>query len=318
MNDVQRSTLNVKRQTIHVPVMLEETMLGLEVRPGGIWVDGTLGGGSHTRALLERSAPDGIVYSFDVDLDALERAKESLQSFGDRFQAVEANFRNLDDRLAERGIMSVDGILLDLGVSSDEIADSSKGLSFMKEGPLDMRLGPKANEDGLTAADIVNTWKPNEIEQLIREFGEERFARRIVDAIVKARKSSRVTRTTELASIIRQAVPSSYEHGRIHPATRTFQALRIAVNDEFEALKEAIDGSHRILAPGARLAVIAFHSLEDRIVKLAFKDTERWEPLTKRPQEPTEEEVMKNPRSRSAKLRVAKKSSIGGSASGGK
>lgn len=307
MNDVQRSTLNVKRQTIHVPVMLEETMLGLEVRAGGIWVDGTLGGGSHTRALLERSAPDGIVYSFDVDPNALARAKETLKEFGDRFQAVEANFRNLDDRLAERGVMSVDGILLDLGVSSDEIADSSKGLSFMTEGPLDMRLGPKANEDGLTAADIVNTWKPNEIEQLIREFGEEKFARRIVDAIVTARKSSRITRTTELASIIRQAVPRTYEHGRIHPATRTFQALRIAVNDEFEALKEAIEGSHRILATGGKLAVIAFHSLEDRIVKVAFKNKEHWEPLTKRPQEPTEAEVMKNPRSRSAKLRVARK-----------
>jgi len=294
-------------QTVHIPVMLEETMLGLEVRPGGVWVDGTLGGGSHTRALLERSAPDGIVYSFDVDPKALERAKESLASFGERFQPVEANFRHLDDRLAERGVMSVDGILLDLGVSSDEIADPSKGLSFMTEGPLDMRLGPMANEDGLTAADIVNTWKPNEIEQLIREFGEEKFAKRIVDAIVTARKSGRITRTTELAGIIKQAVPSSYERGRIHPATRTFQALRIVVNDEIEALKEAIEGSHRILAPGARLAVIAFHSLEDRIVKTAFKDKERWEPLTKRPQEATEEETSKNPRSRSAKVRVAKK-----------
>lgn len=294
-------------QTVHIPVMLEETMLGLEVRAGGIWVDGTLGGGSHTRALLERSAPDGIVYSFDVDPNALARAKETLKEFGDRFQAVEANFRNLDDRLAERGVMSVDGILLDLGVSSDEIADSSKGLSFMTEGPLDMRLGPKANEDGLTAADIVNTWKPNEIEQLIREFGEEKFARRIVDVIVTARKSSRITRTTELASLIRQAVPKGYERGRIHPATRTFQALRIAVNDEFESLKEAIDGSHRILTPGGKLAVIAFHSLEDRIVKVAFKDKERWEPITKRPQEPTEAEVQKNSRSRSAKLRVARK-----------
>lgn len=294
-------------QTVHIPVMLEETMLGLEVRPGGVWVDGTLGGGSHTRALLERSAPDGIVYAFDVDPKALERAKESLASYGDRFRPVEANFRNLDDRLAERGVMSVDGILLDLGVSSDEIADPSKGLSFMTEGPLDMRLGPQANEDGLTAADIVNTWKPNEIEQLIREFGEEKFAKRIVDGIVKARKSARITRTTELAGIIKQAVPASYERGRIHPATRTFQALRIAVNDEMESLKEAIDGSHRILAPGARLAVIAFHSLEDRIVKVAFKDKERWEPLTKRPQEATEAEIGKNPRSRSAKLRIAKK-----------
>lgn len=296
-------------QTVHIPVMLEETMLGLEIRPGGVWVDGTLGGGSHTRAMLERSSPDGIVYSFDVDPKALERAKASLKSFGERWQPVEANFRHLDDRLAERGVMSVDGILLDLGVSSDEIADPSKGLSFMTEGPLDMRLGPQANEDGLTAADIVNTWKPNEIEQMIREFGEEKFAKRIVDAIVTARKSHRITRTTELASIIRQAVPSNYERGRIHPATRTFQALRIAVNDEFETLKEAIAGSHRILKPGGRLAVITFHSLEDRIVKLAFKDSEKWEPLHKKPQEPTEEEITINPRSRSAKLRIATRKS---------
>lgn len=280
-------------------------MLGLEIRSGGVWVDGTLGGGSHTRALLDRCAPDGIVYSFDVDPKALQRAKETFASYGERWQSIEANFRHLDDRLAERGVLFVNGILLDLGVSSDEIADPTKGLSFMTEGPLDMRLGPKANEDGLTAADIVNSWKPNEIEQMIREFGEEKFAKRIVDAIVAARKSSRITRTTELASIIRQAVPANYERGRIHPATRTFQALRIAVNDEIEALKDAIDGSHRLLGPGARLAVITFHSLEDRIVKIAFKDKEKWETTTKKPLEPTEQEIAINPRSRSAKLRVA-------------
>jgi len=287
--------------------MLEETMLGLEVRPGGVWVDGTLGGGSHTRALLERSAPDGRVYSLDVDPKALSRAKETFASYGDRWTGIDGNFRHLDDRLAELGVMQVNGILLDLGVSSDEIADSSKGLSFMTEGPLDMRLGPKANEDGLTAADVVNTWSAADLDKVIRELGEERYARRIVEAIMLARKSSRITRTTELASIIRQAVPTSYERGRIHPATRTFQALRIVVNNEIEALKEAIEGSYRILAPGGKLATIAFHSLEDRIVKIAFKDKERWEPLTKRPQEPTEEEVATNSRSRSAKLRVASK-----------
>lgn len=280
-------------------------MLGLEVRPGGIWVDGTLGGGSHTRAMLERTAPNGRVYSFDVDPKALERAQETLKDYGDRFMAIESNFRHLHERLLEHHVTNVDGILLDLGVSSDEIADSTKGLSFMKEGPLDMRLGPKANEDGLTAADIVNTWKPNEIERMIREFGEEKFAKRIVDAIVTARKSHRITRTTELAGIIKQAVPASYERGRIHPATRTFQALRIAVNDEIEALKEAITSCHLALAPGARLAVITFHSLEDRIVKLAFKDKELWETTTKKPLEPTEDEININPRSRSAKLRVA-------------
>ena len=292
--------------SVHVPVMLEESMLGLEIHPGGIYVDGTLGGASHTEELLKRSAPDGKIYSFDVNPKAIAAAQERLAAYGDRWRGIDANFRHLDTALEAHGVKpgTVDGILLDLGFSSDEIADPTKGLSFNLEGPLDMRLGPKANEDGLTASDIVNTWSQRELETLFRNFGEERYARKIAEAIVHARKAALIIRTLELVSIIRGAVPAAYEKGRIHPATRTFQALRIAVNDELPALKDAIKAAHRMLKPEGRLAVITFHSLEDRIVKIALKE-EEWTSLTKRPQEPSEKELEINPRSRSAKLRVA-------------
>ena len=281
-------------------------MLGLEIHPGGIYVDGTLGGASHTEELLKRSAPDGKIYSFDVNPKAIAAAQERLAAYGDRWRGIDANFRHLDTALEAHGVKpgTVDGILLDLGFSSDEIADPTKGLSFNLEGPLDMRLGPKANEDGLTASDIVNTWSQRELETLFRNFGEERYARKIAEAIVHARKAALIIRTLELVSIIRGAVPAAYEKGRIHPATRTFQALRIAVNDELPALKDAIKAAHRMLKPEGRLAVITFHSLEDRIVKIALKE-EEWTSLTKRPQEPSEKELEINPRSRSAKLRVA-------------
>lgn len=292
--------------TIHVAVMLEETMLGLDVKSGGIYVDATLGGGTHTEAMLRRCQPNGTVYSFDVNPKAITAARERLAQYGDRWKGVDANFRHVADELRARGLSdgSVDGILCDLGFSSDEMADTTKGLSFQLEGPLDMRLGSKSNEDGLTASDIVNTWAPREIELMLRNFGEEKFAKRITDAIVESRRVHRITRTTELASIIRQAVPASYEQGRIHPATRTFQALRIAVNDELEALKDFISQSRQILKPGGRLAIISFHSLEDRIVKQTFQNQE-WSPITKKPVEASPFEIEANPRSRSAKLRVA-------------
>lgn len=295
--------------TVHVPVMLEDSMLALEVRPNGVYVDGTLGGGSHSEELLRRSAPDGRVYSFDVSPKAIAAAATRLAEYGERWTGIDANFRHLDRELLAIAVRegSVDGVLLDLGFSSDEIRDPAIGLSFQTDGPLDMRLGPKANEDGLTASDIVNTWSEKDLATMIRNFGEEKFAGRIAKAIVQARKSARLVRTLELVSIIRGAVPAGYEQGRIHPATRTFQALRIAVNDELESLKDAIKASHRMLKPGGRLAVITFHSLEDRIVKLAFKEEGEWETLIKKPMVPSEQEQLVNPRSRSAKLRIAKK-----------
>lgn len=291
----------------HVAVMTRWVLDAIRPHPGGWYVDATLGGGTHTASLLEACAPDGRVLSLDVDPAALARARERFAPEGVRWIGVETNFRNLVRAADENGFRPCDGIVLDLGVSSDELADASKGLSFLTDGPLDMRLGPHANEDGLTAGEIVNGWSRDDLERVIREYGEERFAGRIADGIVRARKAARLIGTLDLVSVIRSSVPRNYEHGRIHPATRTFQALRIAVNDELAALKDAIAAAAAILAPGARIAVISFHSLEDRIVKQAFKTTETLAPVTKRPITPSDEEIAKNPRSRSAKLRVAEK-----------
>ncbi len=279
-------------------------MLALEVRSNGVYVDGTLGGATHTQALLERSAPHGRVISFDVDPAALARARKRLAAYGDRWQGIEENFRYLARGLQGVDVDQVDGVLLDLGLSSDELEDPTKGISFQIDGPLDMRLGVRANDDGLTAEDIVNTWPRGELRQMIGVFGEERFAGRIAEAIVTAREAKRIMTTFELVDIIRGAVPAAYEKGRIHPATRTFQALRMAVNDEVQALKQAIESVYEVLRPGGRLAIITFHSIEDRIVKLAFQD-ERWQPTTKKPLAPSDQECVQNPRARSAKLRTA-------------
>ena len=292
--------------TVHIPVMLEECLEALDVRAGGVYVDGTLGGGSHTAALLERSAPTGHVWSFDVNPKALQAAKTRLATFGTRWNGVEANFRHLDRVMKEQEISTVDGVLLDLGLSSDEIQDPEKGISFQVDGPLDMRLGEASNETGLTAADIVNTWSEKELTTLLKDIGEERFAWKIAQAVVQARKKARIERTLELVEVIKTAVPRTYEHGRIHPATRTFQALRIAVNDELGALSDAIDAAWNALKTDGTLAIISFHSLEDRVVKQTFR-TDRWNALTKRPLTPTDAEIARNPRSRSAKLRAARK-----------
>lgn len=291
----------------HIAVMTTEVMQALLPRSGGRYLDATLGGGTHSSEILERSSPDGRLISLDVDPTALARATERFASYGKRWKGVESNFRDLAKVVQVEKYGPVDGIVIDLGLSSDELLDPAKGLSFHVAGPLDMRLGPKANEEGLTAADIVNSWKEEEIARIIHEYGEERMARRIASAIAQARKMKPIVNTIELATVIRDAVPKGYERGRIHPATRTFQALRIAVNDEMDALKDAIEGARAVLAPGGVLAVISFHSLEDRIVKQAFKTADDLEPLTKRPLVPTDAELAKNPRARSAKFRAARK-----------
>lgn len=290
--------------TVHEAVLLEESMLALELKTGGRYVDGTLGGGTHTRTILER-AEGSQVLSLDVDHTALARAKTTFQSFGKRFQAIERNFRFLDQAVEEVGFGPCDGVLLDLGFSSDELLDPKKGLSFLQDGVLDMRLGPQSNEDGLTAADIVNSWSKQEITTLLQEYGEERFAWKIAEAIIKARKSARIIGTFDLISVIKTAVPTTYEHGRIHPATRTFQALRMAVNDEIPALKQAVQAAEKILKPGGRCVILTFHSIEDRVVKHLFQNEEVWKMVSKKPIPPSEEECARNPRARSAKLRVA-------------
>lgn len=288
--------------------MLEECLESLAVRSGGLYVDGTLGGGSHTAALLAASAPEGRVWSFDVNPTALEAANDrfAAEKKAGRWEGIESNFRRMDLAMEERGIPLLDGALLDLGLSSDELKDPEKGLSFQIDGPLDMRLGPASNEDGMTALDIVNRWTEAELRELIQDIGEERFAGRIAKAIVTARKQDPIFRTLQLADIIVGAVPRTYEHGRIHAATRTFQALRIAVNDEIGALSSAIQAAWNRLKVDGVLVIISFHSLEDRVVKFAFREPQ-WSALTKRPRIPTDEEIARNPRSRSAKLRAARK-----------
>ncbi|MBU1033157.1 MAG: 16S rRNA (cytosine(1402)-N(4))-methyltransferase RsmH [Patescibacteria group bacterium] len=295
------------KETQHIAVMTQEVMHALRPQSGGLYIDGTLGGGTHSRELLKATAPDGRVLSLDIDPKALERARDQFSSDKNRWIGVEENFRNLSEVAKDNGFDPCDGIILDLGFSSDELTNKNKGLSFQIDGPLDMRFGPKSNEDGLTAAEIINSWSKNEIAQLLREYGEESFAAKIAEGIVKARKKDRIIGTLDLVSIIRNSVHKNYERGRINPATRTFQALRIAVNDELNALKHAIEGARKILKPGGRIAIISFHSLEDRIVKRAFRDSEDLEAVTKRPIIPSEEEIKHNTRSRSAKLRVAEK-----------
>src|SRR3989338_5990331 len=297
--------------TSHIAVMTREVMDLLQPRSGGRYLDGTLGGGTHAEELLKASAPDGRVISLDVDLKAIERAQTRLAAYEGRWKVVEENFRHLDRVATEHGMVPLDGILLDLGFSSDELADPTKGLSFLKDGPLDMRFGPKANDDGLTAADIVNSWTEDEIERILRMFGEERYARRYAHGVIQARRASRIIGTLDLVAVIQKATPGSrrtLKDGarQIHPATRTFQALRIVVNDEFESLKQAIVASAQVLPPGGRLAIITFHSLEDRIVKEAFHG-EGWRAITKKPLVPSDDEIRVNPRSRSAKLRVAER-----------
>ncbi|MCC7357326.1 16S rRNA (cytosine(1402)-N(4))-methyltransferase RsmH [Candidatus Uhrbacteria bacterium] len=294
-------------QSVHIAVMVEEAMRWLDPQPGAVVIDATLGGGTHTAHFLDAVGPKGLVVSFDVDREALARAAKRFVSYKKCWLGIESNFRHLIAQCEQQGIREVDCILADLGYSSDELENPAIGLSFLREAPLDMRFGPQANDDGLTAADIVNHWSESEIADAIFLFGEEKQSRKIARAIIEARRRSRIETTTELAGIIRTALGKGYERGRIDPATRTFQALRIAVNDELDALKDLLKGAETLLKPHGRIGVISFHSLEDRIVKQAFQTSNTLTQITKKPIEVSEDEARKNPRARSAKIRVAEK-----------
>ena len=290
----------------HLPVMPSEVLSWLRPHSGGIYVDCTVGYCGHAREILLASQPTGIVVGIDRDAEAINAGRQSLQSFGDRGILIKAHFMDLKAILAERGISRVHGVLFDLGVSSPQFDEPSRGFSFRFEGPLDMRMDQGS---GRTAADIVNGLDEADLADMIYRLGEERYSRRIARAIVGARRHQVLTTTHQLASVIESAVPIHYRRNRIHCATRTFQALRIAVNQELEHLEASLRDAADILAPGARLCVISFHSLEDRIVKQTFKalsarSGSELEILTKRPQVPSDEEMDRNPRSRSAKLRV--------------
>ena len=283
----------------HVPVLLDEMLELLAVRPGGLWVDGTVGLGGHAAAVLRASAPDGRLLGMDRDSETLEQARAELAPFGERVRLESGRFQDIPERI---GAEQADGIFLDLGISSVQLGDPARGFSFQTDGPLDMRMD---RQEGETAADVVNEMDEVDLANLIYAYGEERASRRIARAIVRARDRAPVQTTGELADIVRRAAPPSRRRG-FHPATRTFQALRIHVNRELEGLGEALEGIVACLRPAGRLAVIAFHSLEDRVVKTTFRELARrgCTLLTRKPIRPSEVETRKNPRSRSARLRA--------------
>lgn len=296
--------------------MPTEVLSWLKPKDGEVFLDCTVGYCGHAESILESSAPSGIVIGIDRDVRAIEAGRKILERFGSRAVLIKGNFVELKHHLADRGISAVQGVLFDLGVSSPQIDEPSRGFSFQAEGPLDMRMDQSA---GATAAEIVNRTDEVDLANLIYELGEERYSRRIARAIVRARANRLLETTSDLVSVIEAAVPAHYRHGRIHCATRTFQALRIAVNQELEHLEPALRDAVDVLAPGGRLCVISFHSLEDRIVKHTFRALSAQaggllEILTKRPQFPTDEEISRNPRSRSAKLRVIQRMSKEGHA----
>ena len=305
---------------MHRSVLLAEVLHGLSPQPGGTYVDGTLGGGGHTRAIAEAVGPAGRVLALDRDAGALDRSRRNLGDVAGRCTLVRANFAELDVAAEAAGFVPVDGVLLDIGISSDQLDDPERGLSFMRDGPLDMRMDQGS---GVTAAELLNTLPEEAIRGLLREYGEEPRARAIAREVARQRSESPFRMTRQLADLVERVYGG--RRGRIHPATLTFQALRIAVNGELDALRKGLEAGLRILKPGGRMAVISFHSLEDRMVKQFFAEHQgRMESLaaggaqwvgtlpkmtilTRRPVTATDEECGENPRARSAKLRVAER-----------
>ena len=288
------------KASIHTPVLTAEVMAHLELRPGMRVVDGTLGGGGHARLFADAVGPQGLVVGIDRDPLAIERGARELTGLPVRF--AQANFRDIPEVLDALELDRVDRVLLDVGLSSDQLADQDRGFSFDSDGPLDLRFDPT---EGEPAWRLVNRMRPETLADIIHEFGEERFSRRIARRIATAREKEPIRSARDFARIVMSAIPRQYPPPRIHPATRTFQALRIAVNEELKSLRIALERIPSRLAEGGRLVVISFHSLEDRLVKEAFRNRQVWEPLTRGPVEATDDERAKNPRSRSAKLRAA-------------
>ncbi len=294
---------------MHISVLLNESIQGLELKDGDIVFDGTFGGGGHTRAMLA-SGKDIKIIATDLDLDAINKGQELVSEYEGRLILENDNFGNISKILASHKLAGVDKILLDLGWSSDQLEYGGRGLSFLKDEPLLMTLKKEAVESDVTAEDIVNHWAEDSIADILFGFGDEKHSRRISKAIIDARKVKPLKTTSELVEVISKAVPPSYRFGKIHPATRTFQALRIAVNRELETLEEVLEEGWKILNKEGRIAVISFHSLEDRIVKQFFRklaEEEGAQILTKRPIIATKDEISMNPRSRSAKLRIIEK-----------
>ena len=289
---------------VHRPVLLRAVVEGLALKDGAVVLDATVGLGGHAEQLLQAVGPQGRLIGIDRDREALEFARGRLSSFGDQVITFHGCFGELKEILDQAGFGAVDAALFDLGVSSMQLEKADRGFSFAREGPLDMRMG---SGEGTTAADVVNRTPQRDIEDIIRSYGEERYAGRIARAMVKGRP---FTTTTQLAETIRRAVPAGARHGRIDPATRTFQALRIAVNQELEELPAGLSQAIGRLKPSGRIAVLAYHSLEDRIVKVCFREQARagiLKLITRKPVRPSPEEAAENPRSRSACLRIAER-----------
>lgn len=298
------SFFNMHIDEVHIPVLYREVVEQLQPGSGKQYVDGTLGLGGHTALLLSNSAPDGRVLGFEWDARAARLAQERLAEFADRLRLIPASYAELLPQCYAYGIERIDGILVDLGVSSLQLDTPERGFSFMADAPLDMRMDTRRQ---ITAAKLVNTLRQEELSDIFFHYGEERQSRRIARFIAEARLEGPLTTTRQLADVVRQAIPVKYQPKKIHPATKVFQALRIAVNRELDNLAKLLVDAPKLLAPGARLCIITFHSLEDRMVKQAFLSNSAYRVLTKKPLIPAVDEIQRNPRARSAKLRVAEK-----------
>ena len=295
---------------MHKSVLLHSSIDGLEIKAGDVVLDCTLGSGGHSEEIAKRYGKTVRLISIDQDADALTRSRARLEATGSDVTLVQSNFRNLDKVLADLGIEKVNKILFDLGWSTDQFEGSGRGFSFKHDEPLNMSFKKDVTEEDLTAREIVNVWDEENIADIIYGYGEERFSRRIAKAIVEAREVKPIETTAELVEIIKNGTPGFYHHGKTHFATKTFQALRIAVNDELRALKEALTKAYEALAPGGKMAVISFHSLEDRIVKNFYREMKSVhdaEILTKRPIVPSDDELKENRKARSSKLRILQK-----------
>ena len=294
----------------HKPVLLQETLELLDPKSGDIVLDCTVGAGGHAMEMTKAVGKEGVLIGLDQDQTALDIAKGKLSETGPKVTLIRGNFRNLDEAIKTAGVGSVDRILFDLGMSSMQIEESGRGFSFLRDEPLLMTLSTDVVEETTTAKDVVNDWSEASLSDIIYGYGGERFAKRIAREIVNERKVRPIETSAQLAEVVERAVPGWYKRRKIHPATKTFQAIRIAVNDELGALEEGLGKAWGVLKEGGRIAVVSFHELEDRIVKNKFKNYVKdfnAKLITKKPVVASREEVLSNPRSRSAKLRVIKK-----------
>ena len=303
----------------HISVLLDETIDGLDIKPDGIYVDGTLGGGGHSYEILKRLSPKGRLIGIDQDGEALKAAGERLKEFENQITLVRSNYCEIDKVLKELNVEKVDGILLDIGVSSYKLDNLERGFSYKSDAPLDMRMDTRQE---LTAADVVNTYSENELFKIIKDYGEDKFAKNIAKHIVLARKEKPLETTKELSEVIKRAIPMKVQAKGGHPAKKTFQAIRIEVNQELTVLKESIDKMIDLLKPNGRICIITFHSLEDRIVKTKFRENEnpctcppnfpvcvcgkksKGKVITRKPIIPSEDEIEENKRAKSSKLRI--------------